>query len=64
MIQILITKANPNIGDKVYICMYSTVTINLLCVCSKHFLHKVKEIFIIVMAKIHIKHIKYHLQAD
>ena len=44
--------------------MYSTVTINPLCVCSKHFLHKVKEIFIVVMAKMHIKHIKYHLQAD
>ena len=43
--------------------MYSTVT-NLLCVFSKHFLHKVKEIVIIVMVKMHIKHIKYHLQAD
>lgn len=44
--------------------MYSTVTINLLYVCSKHFLHKVKEMFIVVMANRHIKHIKYHLQAD
>ena len=57
MIQILMTKANPNIGDKVHLYVFK-------CVCSKHFLHKVKEIFIVVMAKRHIKHIKHHLQVD